>query len=68
MQQQLIALGMGSGGASRKALLQQGQAPLAVALAHVEAAELGAGVGIAGAGLQFVFHGLPQPLGLVAAQ
>jgi len=66
VQQQLVAFGMGVGRAMRQSLLQQGDAPLLVAFRHLQAAEFGAGVGIAGPLLQLRFHGLPQPFRLVA--
>ena len=58
---------LAAGWAPGQSLLQQGDAAFAVALAHLQAAELGAGVGVAGVGGQIGLHGLPQPLGLGAA-
>ena len=67
MQQQLVALGLAAGWAPGQSLLQQGYAAFAVALAHLQAAEFGAGVGISRLGGQVGLHGLAQPLRLGAA-
>ena len=66
VQQQFVALGVGVLGAVGEPQLEQGHAALALALTHLQAAQLGAGIGIARAGGQVGFHGLAQPGGLVA--
>ena len=67
VQQQLVALGVAAGWAPGQSLLQQGDAAFAVALAHLQAAELGAGVGIPRIGGKVGLHGLAQPLCLGTA-
>ena len=49
-------------------LLQQLQAPLLVALTHLQAAQFGAGIGIAWASRQVGFHRCAQPGGFVACR
>ena len=64
VQQQFVAFGMGLGWTVLEAAPQQGNALGQVPFAHLEAAELGAGVGVVGPLLQLLFHGLTQALGL----
>ena len=66
VQQEFIALGMGSSWAVLQTAAQQRDAALRLPLGHLEAAELGAGVGVVGAGQQLRFHRCAQACGLVA--
>ena len=67
VQQQLVALRVGLRRAVRQPQLQQRFAPCSVALTHLQAAQFGAGVGIAGPGRQVLLHRLAQPGCFVAS-
>ena len=67
VQQQLITFGIGRA-ALLQAALKQGDGLVGLAFADQQTPQLGAGVGITGPLLQISFHGLSQPIGLIAAR
>ena len=67
MEQQLVAFGV-LHAFLLQAAAQQSDRLLMTFFADQQAAELGAGIGVAGAGLQFSLHRLPQTVGFVSAR